>query len=55
MGLLEKQLMKKSFIGALRVNFMRERYLRLYGDWEEEEVRRNPEKIEPQRVSEQLF
>ena len=33
MGLLEKQLMKKSFIGALRVNFRRERYLRLYGDY----------------------
>ena len=32
MGLLEKQLMKKSFIGALRVNFRRERYLRLYVD-----------------------
>ena len=55
MGLLEKQLMKKSFIGALRVNFMRERFLRVHGDEMEEEGRRNPEKIEPQRVSEQLF
>jgi hypothetical protein len=50
--LLEKQLNKKCFIQALKINYLKRKYVTLYGedrrDW-------NPEKVDSRKINEQLF